>query len=484
VTATTSKPTPPATLVIFGATGDLTRRLLVPAITNLCSDGLVGSDLDIIGIGAREGDDAMLRDLLDEFAPAGSCWKAVRERISYLSGDFTRPEVYAALKAQLGAGNAAFYLAVAPQFFGPIVEHLAAAGLTQEAGGCFRRVLIEKPFGHDLASAQALDARILHHIDEAQVYRIDHFLGKETVQNILVARFANAWLEAVWNNRYIDNIQITAAETVDVGSRGGFYDATGALRDMVPNHLFQLLAMVAMEAPNGFDADSIRSEKARVLRAIRKPSKAEAKTDAVRGQYGAGKIGDRKIAAYTDTADVAADSRTDTYAALKLQIDTWRWAGVPFYLRTGKALAARDTEIVITFKPVPYAGFRETPVADLPPNKLVFQIQPNEGIDLSFLVKKPGPAIQATPIALDFAYADHFKIGGRTGYETLLYDMLMGDQTLFQRADQIEAGWAAIQPILDAWKRGKPELYEPGSAGPAGADALLQRDGREWHIIG
>jgi glucose-6-phosphate 1-dehydrogenase len=484
VTATTSKPTPPATLVIFGGTGDLTRRLLIPAITNLCSDGLVGSDLDIIGIGARDGDDAMLRDLLDEFAPKGDCWQAVRKRITYLSGDFTKAEVYAALKDRLGAGNAAFYLAVAPQFFGPIVDHLAASGLTGETESRFRRVLIEKPFGHDLASAQALNARILGHMDEAQVYRIDHFLGKETVQNILVARFANAWLEAVWNSRYIDNIQITAAETVDVGTRGAFYDATGALRDMVPNHLFQLLAMIAMEAPNGFDADSIRSEKAKVLRAIRTPTKAEARTDAVRGQYAAGEIGDRKVPAYADIEDVADNSRTDTYAALKLHIDTWRWAGVPFYLRTGKALSARDTEIVVTFKPVPYACFRETPVADLPPNKLVFQLQPDEGIDLSFLVKRPGPAIEATPIALDFAYADHFKIGGRTGYETLLYDMLMGDQTLFQRADQIEAGWAAIQPILDAWKRGKPEPYAPGSAGPAGADALLARDGREWHAIG
>jgi glucose-6-phosphate 1-dehydrogenase len=484
VTATTSKPTPPATLVIFGGTGDLTRRLLIPAITNLCSDGLVGDDLDIIGIGSREGDDAMLRDLLDEFAPAGACWQKVRQRITYLAGDFTKPELYDALKARLGDGNAAFYLAVAPQFFGPIAESLAKAGLTQETEGRFRRVLVEKPFGHDLASAQALNARILSHMDEAQVYRIDHFLGKETVQSILVARFANAWLEAVWNNRYIDNIQITAAETVDVGTRGAFYDATGALRDMVPNHLFQLLAMIAMEPPNGFDADSIRSEKAKVLRAIRKPTKAEAKTDAVRGQYEAGKIGDRKVPAYTDIEDVAADSRTDTYAALKLQIDTWRWAGVPFYLRTGKALSARDTEIVITFKQVPYACFRETPVAELPANTLVFQLQPDEGINLSFLVKKPGPAIEATPIALDFAYADTFKIGGRTGYETLLYDMLMGDQTLFQRADQIEAGWAAIQPILDAWKRGKPELYEPGSAGPVGADALMQRDGRAWHTLG
>jgi glucose-6-phosphate 1-dehydrogenase len=477
------KTAPAATLVILGATGDLTRRLLVPAIANLCADGLIGDDLHIIGIGSRDGDDASLRGLLDEFAPEGDCWQRLRARISYLQGDFTTPDLFEALKGKV-SGNAAFYLATPASFFGPIVESLAAAGLMEEHDGAFRRVLIEKPFGHDLPSAQALNAKILGHVAEHQVYRIDHFLGKETVQNILVARFANAWMEAVWNNRYIDNIQITAAETVDVGTRGAFYDATGAMRDMVPNHLFQLLAMIAMEPPTSFDAESIRGEKAKVLKAIRKPTKAEAKTDAVRGQYEAGKIADRKLKAYTKTADVAADSRTETYVALKLHIDSWRWAGVPFYLRTGKALAARDTEIVVTFKPVPYACFRETPVADLPANRLIFQLQPNEGIDLSFLVKTPGPAIEATPVSLDFAYIDKFKLAGRTGYETLLYDMLMGDQTLFQRADQIEAGWAAIQPILDAWKRGKPEPYAPGGAGPTAADALLARDGRAWHALG
>jgi glucose-6-phosphate 1-dehydrogenase len=479
------KKPPPAALVIFGGTGDLTRRLLVPAIANLCADGLVGDDLHIIGIGSRDGDDASLRELLDEFAPEGECWQSLRGRITYLQGDFTTPELFEALKGKV-SGNAAFYLATPPAFFGPIVESLADAGLLAESDGAFRRVLIEKPFGHDLASAQALNHRILGHAAESQIYRIDHFLGKETVQNILVARFANAWMEAVWNNRYIDNIQITAAETVDVGTRGAFYDATGAMRDMVPNHLFQLLAMIAMEPPNGFDAESIRGEKAKVLRAIRQPNKAEAKTDAVRGQYAGGKIGDRKVAAYAKTPDVAAASKTETYVAVKLMVDTWRWAGVPFYLRTGKALAARDTEIVVTFKPVPMACFRETPVADLPPNKLVLQLQPNEGISLDFLVKRPGPKIEAAPVALDFAYADHFKIGGRTGYETLLYDMLMGDQTLFQRADQIEAGWAAIQPFLDVWVkgRGKPESYKPGTSGPDGADELLARDGRAWHPIG
>jgi len=470
------KQAPPATLVIFGGSGDLAKRLLVPAIVNLCGDGLIGDGLDIIGIGSSEGDDESLRQGLDEFAPKGGDWRKLRQRVAYLQGDFTQAPVFAELKAKLGkAGNVVFYLATPAKFFGPIIDSLAKAGLMTEKKGAFRRVAVEKPFGHDLASARALNKQILAVVDESQVYRIDHFLGKETVQNIMVARFANPWLEAVWNNRYIDSVQITAAETVDVGTRGAFYDATGALRDMVPNHLFQLMAMVGMEPPNDLSADSIRGEKAKLLAAVRIPSADDAKKDGVRGQY----------ADYRKTADVAAKSHTETYVALKLWIDSWRWAGVPFYLRTGKALKARDTEIVVTFKPVPLALFRDTPVADMPPNRLILQLQPNEGIDLDFMVKKPGPKMQAVPVALDFKYADAFKIGGRTGYETLIYDMMMGDQTLFQRADQIEAGWAAVQPFLDLWSKSKDkvETYKRGSDGPACAAELIERDGREWHQI-
>ncbi len=476
---------PPATLVIFGATGDLTRRLLTPAIANLCGDGLIGEDFAIIGIGSREGDDEMLRAGLDEFAPEGECWRKLRGRITYLAGDFTRDEIYATLKGTV-TGNAAFYLAVAPQFFGPIVDKLADAGLTSQADDAFRRVLIEKPFGHDLPSAQALNAQILARIGEDQVYRIDHFLGKEPVQNIMVARFANTLLEAVWNRDHIDHVQITAAETVDVGTRGAFYDATGATRDMVPNHLMQLLAMVGMEPPNNFGADAIRNEKAKLLGAIRTANAQEARDDAARGRYTGGRIGDRAVTAYAATDEVKPDGTTETYVALRLFVDTWRWVGVPFYLRTGKALAARDTEIVIQFKPTPYAMFREQPAKDLPPNRLILQLQPDEGISLCFEVKQPGPAIETARVSLDFAYKDRFKIGGRTGYETLLYDMFMGDQTLFQRADQIEAGWAAVQPFLDAWSRGEGSLeeYAPGSAGPAAADALIARDGRAWHTLG
>ena len=467
---------PPATLVIFGGTGDLARRLLMPAIAHLCGDGLIADELRIIGIGAREGSDEDLRASLDEFAPQTECWRTLRDNITYLQGDFTKPPLFNDLKAKLAdAGNVVFYLATPAQFFGPIVESLAGAGLMQEKANAFRRVAVEKPFGHDLASARALNKQILAVVDEAQVYRIDHFLGKETVQNIMVARFANPWLEAVWNNRYIDSIQITAAETVDVSTRGAFYDATGALRDMVPNHLFQLMAMVGMEPPNDLSADAIRTEKAKLLEAVRIPTPAEAKQNAVRGQY----------QGYRKAADVNPKSNVETYVALKFWVDSWRWAGVPFYLRTGKALKARDTEVVVTFKPVPLALFRDTPVADLPPNRLILQLQPNEGIDLDFMVKKPGPKMQAVPVALDFKYADKFTIGGRTGYETLLYDMLMGDQTLFQRADQIEAGWAAVQPFLDLWAkgRGKVESYKRGSRGPECAVELIERDGRAWHAI-
>ena len=470
------KKAPPATLVIFGGTGDLARRLLVPAIANLCGDGLIGDDFKIIGIGSREGTDEDLRAGLDEFAPEAECWSRLRGHITYLQGDFTTPALFADLTKTLGtAGNVVFYLATPAQFFGPIIENLAKAGLMDESGAGFRRVAVEKPFGHDLASAKALNKQILSVVSEEQVYRIDHFLGKETVQNIMVARFANPWLEAVWNNRYIDSVQITAAEMVDVGTRGAFYDATGALRDMVPNHLFQLMAMVGMEPPNDLSADSIRGEKAKLLAAVRTPSADDARKDGVRGQY----------ADYRKTAEVAPKSHTETYVALKLWIDSWRWAGVPFYLRTGKALKARDTEIVVTFKPVPLALFRDTPVADMPPNRLILQLQPNEGIDLDFMVKKPGPKMQAVPVALDFRYADAFKIGGRTGYETLVYDMMMGDQTLFQRADQIESGWAAIQPFLDLWgkSKAKVETYKKGSDGPACAAELIERDGREWHQI-
>ena len=486
------KPAPPTTLVIFGAFGDLTRRLLMPALINMTRLGLVGNDFHVLGVGIDEGNDQSLREALGNFdakggegaGEKGDAWARLKDRVGYLQGDFTQDDVYEELKGRV-SGNVAFYFAVPAKFFGDIVDKLADHGLMAEAPHAFRRIAIEKPFGHDLASAQALNARILSKVGEAQVYRIDHFLGKETVQNIMTARFANMMIERVWNADCIAHVQITAAETVDVGTRGKFYDATGALRDMVPNHLFQLLAMVAMEPPASFDAEAIRNEKGKVLKAVRVYSPSKAKRNGVRGAYTAGKVKGVDIPAYTASPDVAPDSRTETYVALKLMVDTWRWAGVPFYLRTGKAMTCRDTEIAITFKPVPFASFPGAPADMLPPNRLIIQIQPDEGLSMDINIKRPGLEVATAPIALDFRYADAFDIGHLTGYESLIYDLFVGDQTLFQRADAIEAGWAAVQPFLDLWAHdaGMPEPYEAGTLGPAAADALLAHDDHSWHEL-
>ncbi|MFS0773836.1 glucose-6-phosphate dehydrogenase [Sphingomonas sp. 1P08PE] len=490
------KPAPAVTIVIFGATGDLTRRLLMPALINMMRAGMVDDRLDIIGIGIDEGDDAMLRERIGSFQAEkggegdidkGAAWAKLAERIHYLRGDFTGDEVYEALATRLAAaatGNAAFYLATPSPFFGPIVEKLAQHGLTKETPDAFRRIAIEKPFGHDLASARALNAQILACVDESQVYRIDHFLGKETVQNIMAARFGNTIVESLWNNHFIDRVEITAAETVGIGTRGKFYDATGALRDMVPNHLFQLLAMVAMEAPNSFDAEAIRNEKGKMLAAVRRYSPEEAARNGVRGQFVAGTLNGEPVPAYTEVPDVAPDSRMETFVALKLMVDSWRWAGVPFYLRTGKVMTARDTEIVVTFKPVPFTQFGGVEEHQRPPaNRMVIQVQPDEGLSMEIVIKRPGLTVDTVPVSLDFRYADRFDIATLTGYESLLYDLLVGDQTLFQRADGIEAGWAAVQPFLDLWAgEGAPEPYDPGSMGPPGAEELIRRDGHAWHV--
>ena len=477
-----TKPTaaPAATLVVFGATGDLTKRLLAPALVNLSQAGLLADATKLIGIGHSDGSGHELRDALGEFVDDKAAYGWLRDRVTYLEGDFTTPELYTALAGK-GLKNAVFYLATSPSFFGEIVDRLGMAGLLDERDG-FRRVVIEKPFGSDLASAHALNEQILARAGEQQIYRIDHFLGKETVQNLMVLRFGNPLFEAVWNSRYIDHVQITAAETVDVGGRGKFYDATGALRDMLPNHLFQLLALVGMEPPNSFDADAIRTEKSKVIAAVR-PIQPD---EAARGRYGKGEIAGKPVEPYSKAKDVAAASRTETYVAVKVAVETWRWSGVPFYLRTGKALAARDTEIVIQFRDVALALFKGTDVERLPPNRLAIQIQPNEGVSLGFTVKTPGPLVEATPVSLDFRYGDHFDMGHRTGYETLLYDVLIGDQTLFQRADQIEGGWRAVQPLLDAWSKDEhaPQSYAAGSAGPKDADAMVAKDGRAWHALG
>jgi glucose-6-phosphate 1-dehydrogenase len=498
-------PAPACTLVIFGASGDLTKRLLTPALYSLAHERVLDPGFEVIGVDRVERSDEEFRTYLTESMRAlvaqgdgefqatsldADAWAWLRERLGYLAGDFDDPEIYRRLGERLaeraravGHDNVVFYLATSPRFFGPLIEQLGAAGLTRQTERGFRRIVIEKPFGADLPSAQALNTRILKIVDERQLYRIDHFLGKETVQNIMVLRFANGIFEPIWNRKHIDHVQITAAETVGVEHRGRFYDATGALRDMVPNHMFQLLAMTAMEAPNSFDADAVRSEKAKVIEAVRRWSPEQATKNAVRGQYDAGVVRGQAVRPYRQEPDVARDSNTETYLALKLMIDNWRWTDVPFYIRTGKSMAVRRTEIAIQFKRAPDVLFRQTPAGHLAPNFMVFRIQPNEGVSLRFAAKTPGRTVQITEVAMDFRYADYFDAEPCTGYETLIYDCLIGDPTLFQRADNIEAGWGAVQPFIDARAAAngnEVHLYRAGSSGPDAADALLARDNRQW----
>jgi glucose-6-phosphate 1-dehydrogenase len=414
--------------------------------------------------------------------------------MTFLQGDLTDAGTYNRLREHLAgldktagtAGNHLFYLAVADRFFSVVVSNLGTANLVTERNGQWRRVVIEKPFGHDLPSAKALNASLLTTLKEHQIYRMDHFLGKETVQNIMALRFANGLFEPLWNRQHIDHIQITAAETVGVERRGMFYEKTGALRDMLPNHAFQLLAMTAMEPPISFDTNAVRDKKAEVIQAIRPITARRALKDAVRGQYAAGTVLVKQVKAYRDEPDVAADSNTETYVACKLKIDNWRWAGVPFYLRTGKYLKRRWTEIAIRFHQAPYTLFRGTHVERMNPNWMTLRIQPDEGIALEFAAKRPGPTVKLGNVTMDFAYKTYFDMAPNTGYETLLYDCMIGDATLFQRADSIEAGWRVVQPILDAWANDPPKdfpNYVAGGNGPAAADELLARDGRAWRPL-
>ncbi len=498
--AKTAAPAPACTLVIFGANGDLTKRLLMPALYNLSGGKLLDDTFSVIGVDRAQSSDedfqGRQKQTMESFTPAAGgefaektlnseWWGWLEQRLHYMQGDFTKPETFNQIGDRLGEGSAVFYLAVADRFFGGIVEMLAAAGLTKESEGRFRRVVIEKPFGHDLASAQALNTQILAKISENQVFRIDHFLGKETVQNIMALRFANGLFEPLWNRDHIDSIQITAAETVGVEARGSFYEVTGALRDMVPNHMFQLLAMTTMEPPNSFDADAVRSEKAKVIQAIHPLSPEDVGKYVVRGQYSAGHMQTGDVPAYTHEANVEHDSKVETYVALRLMIDNWRWAGVPVYLRTGKRMSTRKTEIAIHFKQAPFALFRDTPVEKLTPNVMVLHLQPHEGISLHFSAKQPGQVVKLDGVRMDFRYEDFFELRPSTGYETLIYDVLIGDATLFNRADNIDAGWQGVQPVLDTVAAGGDQIhsYAAGSDGPAAADALLSLDGRRWRKL-
>ncbi|SAK57255.1 glucose-6-phosphate 1-dehydrogenase [Caballeronia hypogeia] len=486
-------PAPPCTLVIFGAGGDLTKRLLMPSLYNLSADKLLDDSMEIIGVnhGERETSDWRneLTESLRKFAADKAAtfhtsqlnedaWNWVLQRLEYFPGEFEEDETFARLKARLEkakSGNVVFYLAVGARFFQPIIEHLGAAGLLEEKDGNFKRLVIEKPFGTDLASAKALNGCILKYADESQAYRIDHFLGKDTVQSILAVRFANAMFEPVWRREYIVNVQITAAETIGVEGRGRFYEQTGAFRDMLPNHLFQLLGMVAMEPPNSFDAESVRDRKAEVFDAIR-PLTAQ---DVVLGQYEAGPAGP----GYRDEPGVDKNSRTETYAAARVYVENWRWAGVPFYLRTGKRLTERRTEISVQLKAVPFLMFRDTPVDALTPNVFTLRIDPTHGTGFDFNVKVPGPLMQIGKVRSKFDYADFFKERANVGYETLLYDCMLGDATLFQRADSIETAWAAVDRVLHPDSPLDVHGYAAGSAGPAAADELLAQDGHAWRSL-
>jgi glucose-6-phosphate 1-dehydrogenase len=492
----------PCSFVIFGVTGDLAHRLVIPALYNLAATDLLPDKFCVVGIARKAMSNDALRDSLmkglREFATRpvdDAIAERLLECVTCIAADPKDPASFDRMREQLEkleadrttGGNRLFYLATPPDAFAPLARELGRTGLLKEDGTAWHRLIVEKPFGTDLESAKALNSELLKIADEHQIYRIDHYLGKETVQNILVLRFANGMFEPIWNRNHIDHVQITVDEKLGVGHRGSFYDATGALRDMVPNHLFQLLSLVAMEPPARFDAHAVRSEKAEVLAAIQTQSEADALQNSVRGQYQGGRIGDTEIEDYRKTEDVKPDSTTETYAALKLTIDNWRWAGVPFYLRTGKALGIKRTEVAIKFKQAPFAMFRDTPVDRLSQNYLVISIEPTEGITLQFNTKVPGPAISIDGVEMKFRYKDYFKAEPSTGYETLIYDCMIGDNILFQRADSVEAGWQAVQPFLDAWKKAGAEgleTYKAGSEGPAGAEDLLRRDGRSWRKFG
>ncbi|MGD8897003.1 MAG: glucose-6-phosphate dehydrogenase [Acidobacteriota bacterium] len=489
-------------LVVFGGAGDLTRRLLLPALLNLAAEGRLPEHFALVGFARTDLDDEGFRERLDtavkehgrkDLDPA--LWAALRPRVRWVRGNFDEPEAYERLAKTLsevhaGPGSGAcdlFYLACPPRFFADVATRLGAAGLAREGDGRSRRLVVEKPLGRDLASARELNQHLLEVFDEHQVFRIDHYLGKETVQNILAFRFANGIFEPIWNRRYVDSVQITVSETLGVEGRGDYYDRAGALRDMVPNHLFQVLTLIAMEPPSSLDAGAVRDEKGKVLRSIPTWSREQVSAMAVRAQYRDGRLASgREAPGYVEEPSIDPASRTETYAALRLKIDSWRWAGVPFYLRTGKRLKARRSEVVVRFRRAPLQLFRDTPVSGLASNQLVLRLQPREGIALRFEVKRPGLEMKLGRVDMDFCYSEYFGQTATTGYETLLRDAMRGDATLFQRADNVEEGWRVVQPVLDAWGAARDDAvatYPAGSQGPNEAEALLAREGRHWNPI-
>jgi glucose-6-phosphate 1-dehydrogenase len=492
------QPVAPTTLVIFGATGDLARRKLLPALYNLAHEGALPEHFRLVGVSRQDTTDADYR---------GDCEQAIRrfsrrtpdddvlagllERVVYVSGSFGDDTAYGRLVSVLESFdevveqplNRAFYLSTAPEFFGTIVEKLGAHDLSRSPDGQVR-VIIEKPFGTTLAEARELNRRVLAVFDEQQVFRIDHYLGKETVQNMMAFRFANGMFEPLWNRNYIDSVQITAAEDIGIGTRAGYYDESGALRDLIQNHMLQLLCHVAMEPPVNFTAEEVRNEKVKVLDAITTPSEDAVDDVAVRAQYARGHAGGEEVPGYAEENGVPPDSSTETFAALRLEVDNWRWAGVPFYIRTGKRLARKVTEIAVTLKPVPHLAFSQDGSLGVRPNQLVLTVQPNEGVSLQLGAKIPGTRMVIRPVNMEFRYGTAFMSQSPEAYERLITDAMRGDTTLFTRRDEVEAQWRICDPIVHAWalKAGPLPRYEAGSQGPAQADRLL-RDGDHWRAI-
>jgi glucose-6-phosphate 1-dehydrogenase len=491
----------PCTIVIFGATGDLTHRKLIPAVYNLAADGELPPATTVVGFARREKSDDEFRSELEETTKKFSrqtvrdeIWKTFADSVFYHRGEFADAAAYKSLSDRLDKidkergtrGNRLFYFAAAPEQFDDILKNLKAAGLNETREGSWARVIVEKPFGHDLDSARELNRLVRNSFSEEQTYRIDHFLGKETAQNILVLRFANAIFGPLWNRHYVDHIQITAAETLGVEARGGYYETAGALRDMVQNHLLQLLCLVAMEPPTDLGAGSIRDEKVKVVRSIRRYSQEEVAANVVRGQYGEGAINGKPVAAYRQEEKVDPESVTDTFVALRLFIDNWRWSGVPVYMRVGKRLPKSATEISLHFKYAPPVLFAKEATA-LDQNVLVIRIQPDEGISLRIQAKMPGTSLRIQPVKMDFHYGTSFGKPSPEAYERLLLDAMSGDATLFARRDEVEEAWSFIDPIEIAWaaKKDSPKLffYPAGSWGPEEADDLLARDGRSWRRL-
>ncbi len=486
-------------LVIFGAAGDLTHRKLIPALYSLAHDGLLPGGQAIVGFARSDFSDESfrrsLREACDKFARTrpteDAVWDNLAKSIFYIQGAFDDPAAYDRLAAKLAeidqacgcGGRRLYYLAVPPPFFPVISKNLGEKGMVgdPEQGGPFTRVIIEKPFGHDLPSAKELNRVAVTTFRERQVFRIDHYLGKETVQNLLVLRFANGIFEPFWNRQYVDHVQVTVAESIGVEKRGNYFESAGITRDIIQNHMLQLVSLIAMEPPVAFEADAVRDEKVKVLRALRDLPRAGMESVAVRGQYAAGSVLGEHAEAYQKEESVSPDSKVETYAALKIFIDNWRWADVPFYIRAGKRLPKRVTDISIHFRLAPYPLFRKNNQVATQPNVLAIRIQPDEGISLKFESKVPGPTVRTAPVTMEFRYATSFGAEPPEAYERLLLETMLGDSTLFARRDEVETAWAWLDPLLAAWSQsGAPQPYPAGTWGPAAADQLIERDGRKW----